>query len=216
MAEIKNLVFDMGNVLLSYRWKEMLEVDRGLPKDRAFETAKVIFKSDIWKSLDRGDITPPQAIEKFKEGYPDMGDDIEWFIHNYQDMPLPREKTWKLVRTLKDRGYRIYILSNYSQELYGMHAGIVERSIGLDGKVVSYEVHQLKPDKEIYVTLMEKYSLIPEECLFFDDLKENVEGAINAGMNSIVVKKEEDINRMLEKIISMEKLDSNNLDQLSQ
>ncbi|MCR4739520.1 MAG: HAD family phosphatase [Lachnospiraceae bacterium] len=206
MAEIRNLVFDMGNVLLSYRWKEMLEVDRGLSPERAREVARVTFKSDIWRDYDIGDIDEAGAIKRFHEEYPDVADDVEWFINSSAEMPLPRYRTWELINELKKLGYRTYILSNYSGELYNMHTGPVEKAIDFDGRVVSYEVHLLKPDIRIYEALLGKYDLKAEECLFFDDVEANIEGARSAGMHGIVVRKEEELNALLESYVNLGKV----------
>lgn len=71
----------------------------------------------------------------------------------------------------------------------------------MEGGVVSYEVNMAKPDIRIYKKLIDKYDLVPEECLFFDDLKANVEGAIKAGMQSKVVTSEDALADMLKELL---------------
>ena len=56
----------------------------------------------------------------------------------------------------------------------------------LDGQVISCEEHLVKPEKEIYLRLCERYGLEPAECLFTDDRVENVEGAKSVGMNAVL------------------------------
>ena len=56
----------------------------------------------------------------------------------------------------------------------------------MDGRVISFEVFQLKPDPEIYETLLKKYALDPAECVFIDDRAENIETARKLGMKGIV------------------------------
>ena len=56
----------------------------------------------------------------------------------------------------------------------------------LDGQVISCEEHLVKPEKEIYLRLCERYGLEPAECLFTDDRIENVEGAKTVGMNAVL------------------------------
>ena len=70
----------------------------------------------------------------------------------------------------------------------------------LDGRVVSYEFHKMKPEPEIYEILLEKYGLIPEECLFFDDTKENVDAAKNIGIDAIQVFSEDMLIEELNKL----------------
>lgn len=102
---------------------------------------------------------------------------------------------------LKKKGYMIYILSNYSEELFAKHtkdAGFLDI---IDGGIVSYQVHLLKPDIRIYKALLKKYSLKAEECMFFDDKEENVNGACRAGMKAVRVTSREMLNRMLDEML---------------
>ena len=103
---------------------------------------------------------------------------------------------------LWDKGYKIYLLSNYSDYLFNRHTEGKAFLDYIDGKVVSYEVHYTKPQKEIYEILLSKYKLKPEESLFFDDREENVQTAVSLGISGCVVKSREHINKELEKLIN--------------
>ena len=107
-----------------------------------------------------------------------------------------------LSTALKEKGYKIYLLSNYSEELFHAHTKGAKFLDVLDGGVVSYQVHALKPDREIYEILLEKYSLKAEECLFFDDRMDNVEGAKKAGIQAIQVTSREMLNETLDKMLT--------------
>ena len=106
------------------------------------------------------------------------------------------------MKLLKDKGYKIYLLSNYSDYLFNRHTEGKAFLDYIDGKVVSYEVHYTKPQKEIYEILLSKYNLKPEESLFFDDREENVQTAVSLGISGCVVKSREHINKELEKLIN--------------
>ena len=103
---------------------------------------------------------------------------------------------------LKEKGYKIYLLSNYSEELFHVHTKGAKFLDVLDGEVVSYQVHALKPDREIYEILLEKYSLKAEECLFFDDRMDNVEGAKKVGIQAIQVTSREMLNETLDEMLT--------------
>ena len=77
----------------------------------------------------------------------------------------------------------------------------VDLSYKYTGRVVSYEVHYTKPQKEIYEILLSKYNLKPEESLFFDDREENVQTAVSLGISGCVVKSREHINKELESLL---------------
>lgn len=115
-------------------------------------------------------------------------------------MHVPRPKVWKRVHELKEKGYRIYLLSNYSKDFFQKHTKDASFMRDLDGAVVSYQIHETKPDAAIYEYLLEKYQLNPTECLFFDDRTENVEGAVNVGIAAKRVTGQEQLLEMLAKL----------------
>ena len=71
----------------------------------------------------------------------------------------------------------------------------------IDGKVVSYQIHAIKPEPEIYLYLLEKYNLKAEECLFFDDRAQKVEGAEKLGIQAIRVESQQQLLGELEKLL---------------
>ena len=87
---------------------------------------------------------------------------------------------------LKDKGYHLYILSNYGAWTY---AKTKDQSLGflkdVDGALFSFEVKQIKPEPEIYHSLLERFHLRAEECVFLDDRQNNVDGAIACGISAI-------------------------------
>lgn len=198
---IKNLIFDVGEVLLEYRWTDML-MDYGLSHAEAKRIGEELFHKPIWADgLDGGLVTIENAIEKYKFLHPNDIDVISWFLRNGELMAVIRPEVWEKLAMLKKKGYMIYILSNYSEELFAKHtkdAGFLDI---IDGGIVSYQVHLLKPDIRIYKALLKKYSLKAEECMFFDDKEENVNGACRAGMKAVRVTSREMLNRMLDEML---------------
>ena len=116
-------------------------------------------------------------------------------------MPVARPKVWELVHKLKEQGYKVYLLSNYSEELFKKHTEYADFMNDIDGLIVSYMIHKAKPDRAIYEALCEKYRLEPSECLFFDDRLENVQAAVNYGMQAKQVLSKEGLVEDLEKIV---------------
>lgn len=202
MKKYKNIVFDIGNVLMGYRWQEMLTDDYGLDKERVEEFGPRIFTDKLWLEFDRGVMTYEEIVDTYKKKYPKDADILDWFFTNAHLMRVKREDVWELVRKLKSKGYGIYILSNYSKDLLDSHAKDASFWNYVDGKMVSYMVHELKPDLAIYQALFNKYELDPSTCLFLDDRKENVEGSIKAGMDSVVIESKEQLVDLLEELIA--------------
>lgn len=71
----------------------------------------------------------------------------------------------------------------------------------IDGKVVSYQIHEIKPNSKIYLYLLDKYNLKADQCLFFDDREQNVEGAEKLGIHAIRVESKEQLLGELEKLL---------------
>ncbi len=198
---IKNLIFDVGNVLFHYRWLEAL-MDTGMTQEQAAEAGPKIFdETPLWREFDAGNIDLPGIIEGYGELFPEFKDNIAEFITRAERMPIDRPEVWEKMKLLKDKGYRIYLLSNYSDYLFNRHTEGKAFLDYIDGRVVSYEVHVTKPDKEIYEILLSKYDLKPEESLFFDDREENVQTAVSLGISGCVVKSREHINKELESLL---------------
>ena len=197
----KYLVFDVGNVLLGYRWKDML-IDRGMSPDEADKFYHMMFDDHLWKELDLEYIPYDEVIELFVKKYPDREEDIRWFLTTPELMPVDRPGVWEAVHKLKEKGYKIFILSNYSGYLFMSHTIRKPFMKDIDGKVVSYQIHAAKPDAEIFMTLFSRYDLKPEEGLFFDDTELNVEASRDFGMDAILVTDEESLIKDLNKLLN--------------
>ena len=200
---IQNLIFDVGDVLLEYRWFEMLTRDYGISEAEARRIGGEMFDNEIWvQGMDGGRLSLDEAVHEYEKKYPDDVDVIGWFLKNGEQMAIKRPEVWDKIAALKDKGYSIYILSNYSEELFRMHTkGALFLDL-LDGGIVSYQVHALKPEPEIYQILLDKYGLQAEECLFFDDRADNVESARALGIQAVQVTSREMLNETLDKMLT--------------
>lgn len=185
MGEIKNIVFDMGEVLLGYRWEAMLQ-DYGLSREKALEVGYQMFDEgkDLWHIFDLADRSDQALIEEYQRRFPENGKYIAWFIRHGEYMHTPRPEIWEMVHALKEKGYGIYLLSNYPESLFKKHTQYCDFMEDLDGMMVSYMIHAAKPDPEIFQALCDRYGLKKEQCLFFDDRAENAEGARAFGMQA--------------------------------
>lgn len=201
MDTIRNLVFDLGDVLIHYRWRDFLQDLGAAPQDverigaQMFDDPK-----KLWHEFDLGNVNGQQVAKELAEEYPEDAAVMAEFIRHGEYMHVPRPDVWHLIHLLKKQGYRIYLLSNYPEELFRKHTEYADFMQDLDGRVVSYEIHEGKPEPPIYRALLTKYRLKPEECLFFDDRPENVNGARACGMHAQVVHSKETLLRDLEKI----------------
>ena len=183
---IRNIVFDMGQVLIRWRPEEILEHFELTGEEKTM-LLQELFWSPEWTQQDRGILTEGEMIERVSARLPEsLHAAVEevikaWHVWHLTPMPGMAE----LVRRLKAQGYGIYLLSNASTALRGYFPRI-PGSECFDGLMVSAEEKLLKPQHEIYERLYERFCLVPEQCVFIDDSPANIEGAMLTGMQGIV------------------------------
>lgn len=182
---IKNIIFDVGKVLVEYDPDGYLE-RLGFDRETRDAVNEAVFRNPMWNESDRGVLSPQELLERFIANAPAYEKEIRQARDSVGDTIelMPYAVPW--VKTLKERGYRLYILSNYAEYTYEQTEHKMKFLPYMDGVVFSFRCKLIKPEKEIYQYLCEKYSLVPQECVFLDDREENVEAARRAGMKSIL------------------------------
>ena len=197
---IKNIIFDLGNVLIRFKPEEF--INKNIKEEYREKFFNVIFKGQEWADLDRGVLEYNDAIKIFSEKIPECSLEIKKFFDNYiLDALEPIEKNIEIMKSLKGK-YKLYVLSNFHYPAFDYIFKNWEFFKYFDGKIVSGHCKLLKPEKEIYKLLCSTYSLKPDECVFIDDTKVNIEAAEKFGIKGIHLT---DIN------ILEEKLKENNL-----
>ncbi|MBE6070630.1 MAG: HAD family phosphatase [Clostridium butyricum] len=194
---IKNIIFDLGNVLLKFDPRKYLETK--IPVEKINMLYKIIFQSKEWALLDRGTITEEKAIANIISRNVELKEYITIIFENWYDILEPIEKNVKILELLKKHGYKIYYLSNFHDLAFKYVTKKYDFFHNFDGGVVSYEEKMLKPEDEIYKQIIKKYELEPSECIFIDDTKENIDGAIKNGLHGIHLKDFETLEEELRK-----------------
>ncbi|AAK81504.1 putative hydrolase of the HAD superfamily [Clostridium acetobutylicum] len=184
---IKNIVFDIGNVLLKFTPVEFLKSK--YKDDKLVEALyENVFKSNEWVELDRGTITEEEATCRFCKRDPHNAKYIREVMETWNEMHVPVEGTSELMKELREKGYKIYLLSNYHLKAFKLISDKYDFIRDVDGGIISSKVKLLKPELEIYKALTNSCGIKPEESIFIDDREENVEAAIKLGFNGIVFK----------------------------
>lgn len=200
---VKNLIFDVGNVLLEYRWYQLL-IDCGMDKEEAKKARELIFENKLWSEFDLGNLATQEIVDLYCKALPQYEEVLRRFFGHLEGMHIPRPDVWERVHALKEKGYRIYLLSNYSKDFFEVHTKGASFMNDIDGKVVSYEIHEMKPDRIIYEHLLSKYDLKPEESVFFDDRPENTETAEEMGIKSYTITSKEYLISVLDEYLEKE------------
>ena len=181
---IKNIVFDFGGVLVDWNPHYLYDGYFGSREKADWFLANICTME--WNVQMDGGKPFAQGIAELSAVHPQWSREIQMYFDRWMDMmgeEIPHMR--ELIQDLKRRGYRIFGLNNWSAETFCQvryRYGIFDL---LEGMTVSGEEHVTKPDQAIYRRLLERFSLVPGECLFIDDNAANVAGAIQAGMAAV-------------------------------
>lgn len=182
---IKNIVFDMGRVVTEYQaervCRQFMEEEQEIK-----EVCAAVFQSQEWLMLDMGIISEEEALKRMlsrlaSEHARQMA--VQCFEHWHEYNMYHKEGMGDLVRGLKTRGFGIYLCSNASLRLLSCYKQVIPAIDCFDGVLFSAEVKCIKPQKEMYQHLFDRFGLDPRECFFIDDMRLNIEGAKACGMD---------------------------------
>ena len=182
---IKNVIFDLGNVVLKLKWNVVLDKYSDNQEDKELLN-KVIFESEEWQKLDEGTIKKQDAINIMISKLPQrLHNSCIGIMRDWQEGFVINTQILEFINTLKNNGYHTYILSNAPLDV-PVYLEKANLNKYFDGKIISGEEKLAKPDKKIYELILNRFSLVPNECLFLDDKPENINGAISCGINGYV------------------------------
>ncbi len=191
MKLVRYLVFDLGNVVVDVNYSRFC---RKAGIDPAIFQA--FYDDPFFRDFETGRKTRDEFYRALEEqtGFPsEKRTDFERLIHTA--FPL-RLRTWGLIHHLK-RHMPVFLLSNTNAvdfENIDVHAGLRE---AFHKVYLSYEQGRSKPDPETYHHAANVLGVNPEETLFCDDRKDNIEGVLEAGWQAFHVKDETDFIRFL-------------------
>ena len=181
----KNIIFDLGGVMVEWQPREYL-MEHFLNEDVEQKVYDLTFGSPEWRELDAGAITRYAANQTMLEKAKALGCgyEVQAVLDDWETMLRTRYRVVEIASRLKRNGFRLYYLSNIPPDILEI---LKARSFWrlFDGGVASCDVHLLKPQPEIYQTLLDRYELDPKECIFIDDSPVNVKAAYELGITSI-------------------------------
>ena len=202
---IKNIIFDIGMVLADFRYEAYMRDDLGFDEKTIRIFKERIVENPLWNEIDRSAIPLDDVVSEMKSRVPEYHDEAEIFFDRIADIINSYDYSRPWIEELKAKGYRIYLLSNYSKDYFELHRKKKFTFVDLaDGMVISGFEKINKPEPEIYKILLDRYALIPEECIFMDDREANVEAAKKLRINAFVFKNYEDAHTKLDTLLASE------------
>lgn len=184
---IKNIIFDIGGVLLEYNPKNYLD-KLDIEETKRKEINHIIFHNQKWKDCLNGMINNKQLVEYLTEQNSHYSKEIEQILdkENLKYMLPPKNEMIEYYKTLKQNGYNIYLCSNITEDTYNYIYDEFDIIQEANGGVFSCFENISKPNVEIYKNLIKKYSLNVEESILIDDTKRNIETANQIGLKTML------------------------------
>jgi HAD superfamily hydrolase (TIGR01509 family) len=190
---ISTVVSDLGRVVLWFDntiFLRKLAAGAGKP----FEAVKAVVHGDLelLRRFDAGAVTPRGFYERVAAA---VGADISYeaFFDMYNDIFSLNGAAVEVLSRVKAAGYKALLLSNTDPERFGFVRRRFPEIFFFDAYVLSYELKLLKPDPAIYLAAARLAGVRPDECVFIDDMEENIAGAVETGSAGIHYRPETDL-----------------------
>lgn len=182
---IKNIILDVGKVLVE--WDVSVIFDTlGFSEETAKAVADATIYTPDWLESDRSAVSDEELLDCFIARAPEYEKEIRLFWENIGLSIWQYDYSRAWIQNMKKNGYRVYILSNYGRWTYRNTQEALSFLEDVDGAVFSFQVCQVKPEPKIYQSLLHKYQLLPGECVFLDDRRDNIEAAEKQGITGIL------------------------------
>lgn len=183
---ITTIIFDMGNVLIDFRWEKLFE-EMGFTGEKFDRMAKATVLSPIWNECDRGVWSDDEIFDAFVANDPELKEDIRSLMYdNFTGFLKKFDYTDDWLDSLKAKGYKIYILSNFSRRSFEECPDELDYVSKADGAVISCYVKMIKPEPGIYRHILDTYDIDPKEAVFIDDNPDNIAAAEKFGITGIL------------------------------
>lgn len=196
---IKTIIFDIGNVLTGFCLVEFIR-SKGYDKEMTERIVNATLRTPVWNELDRGVWSDDQIIEGFVANDPAIENDLRKTFANVQGMLLRYDYAIPWIKELKSKDYQVLYLSNFNHPAHTQCLDALDFLPHMDGGILSYQDLVIKPEPAIYELLLSRYNLIPEECVFLDDLQANVDAAAKFGIHTILFTNQADAIKALKKL----------------
>lgn len=185
---IKNIILDVGGILFDDSKKHMENI---LNKN-----CDLIYKIAYGKGF-KECLLGQKTVQEHIDSLVTVTDyeDIKYILakENLEKSYPLMTKNFEYIRSLKYKGYKLYLLTNITEDSYNYINDVIDINKIFEGGIFSYQEHLVKPNPDIYKLIIDRFKLNKEETIFFDDKEVNITAAYNEGIKSIVFNSINDI-----------------------
>jgi HAD superfamily hydrolase (TIGR01509 family) len=183
-GKIRNVIFDLGGVLLDWNPEKILS---GFYADATLRASlkQALFLHPEWRALNRGEFTEVEFLARAGKRTGRPAAELSALLDSMRESLITKPDTVALLQALHRRGVPLYCLSDMPVSVYAYLRVRHDFWSAFSGIVISGEVKMAKPEPEIFEYLLSRFKLRPEHTVFIDDLALNVEGAMGAGLHAI-------------------------------
>ena len=187
-------------VLVDFRWKELMH-ELGITGSVFDHVARATVQGPYWNEFDRSRIPAEELIEMCCALEPEYAPQIRLYFDHIGEIcrEYPDSADW--IRAFQAAGYRVYLLSNYAELSFTRATPPFTFLPLADGRVISYEVQEIKPEPAIYQILLQRYGLRSEESVFIDDNEANIRTAQKLGFHTVHYRSRQQANAELAKLL---------------
>lgn len=154
---IKNIIFDLGNVIINYDQQAIIDKFAKTNEEKEY-LMRDNFKAPEWKRIDLGEINNDEAVEIINKRHNNKFAELtDEFWHNWFKVQKINEDIVDIAKTLKQKGYNIYVLSNMANATYDFFKGHDFFKL-CNGIIISAQEHIKKPDERIFNILLDRYN----------------------------------------------------------
>lgn len=186
MVQISGVIFDLGNVVVDWNPRRFyLGYFEGDAEKADWFLENIC--TDAWNDLADAGIPISEVTDQKVAKFPEWEAPIRAYFGNWLKMVGPEiPGSYEVVRDLKDAGYHVYALSNWSAETFPLVRDVYPVFSLFEKRFISGERKMIKPDPRFFQLAIDEIGLPPDQLVFTDDKQKNVDGATAKGIRGIV------------------------------
>ena len=185
---VNTIVFDMGNVLVDANTLDALLQNLDIPDEYCDEIKDFVNKECFYsddRNIQAMDVAEIKA--KLNESVPEhIKPYIDSILETFNRAMFIYPYAYEMLAMLRSKDYKLYYLSNWTKFSYELEESFFRPLLDkFDGGLFSFELGTIaKPDREMFEIFINRFSLDPSTCIFFDDRQENIDAAMAFGFNA--------------------------------